>query len=59
MAEQSTQYTCDTCGATFKDADALIKHRAVHDTGKEENEELEQGTQEPTQNPSMPDQSPQ
>jgi hypothetical protein len=58
MAEQSTQYKCDICGATFKEADALTKHRAVHDAGKTDKKDLEQGTEKPTQNPSMPGQSP-
>jgi hypothetical protein len=58
MAEQSTQYRCDVCGATFKDADALTKHKAVHEAAKPEKRVLEQGTQKPTQNPSMPGQSP-
>jgi hypothetical protein len=57
MAEQSTEYKCDVCGATFREADALTKHRAVHDS-KAEKEDLEQGTEKPTQNPSMPGQSP-
>jgi uncharacterized Zn-finger protein len=58
MAEQSTEFRCDICGATFKEADALTKHRAIHDTSKQDNEDLEQGTEKPTQNPSMPVQPP-
>jgi hypothetical protein len=58
MAEQTTEYKCDMCGATFKEADALTKHRAVHDTNRAEEKDLEQGTEKPTQNPSMPGQSP-
>ncbi len=58
MAEQAAQYKCDVCGATFKDADALTKHNAVHQSSKPENEELEQGTQTPTQNPSVTNPSP-
>jgi hypothetical protein len=57
MAEQSQQYKCETCGAIFKDADALTKHMAVHDNAKPK-QNLEQGTDRPTQNPSMPGQSP-
>ncbi len=58
MAEQATQYKCDTCGATFKDADALTKHKAVHQSSKPEKKELEQGTRPPTQNPSVTNPSP-
>jgi hypothetical protein len=39
MAEQAAQYKCDVCGATFKDADALTKHKVIHesdDTGSNE-----------------------
>jgi hypothetical protein len=53
MAEQATQYKCDVCGATFRDADALTKHRAVHEATRPEKQDLEQGTQPPTQNPSV------
>ena len=58
MAEQEEQYKCEVCGATFRDADALTKHMGVHDSAKPEKRDLEQGTQKPTQNPSMPGQSP-
>ena len=56
MAEQATEYECDECGATFRDADALTKHRAIHETGMQEKQELEQGTlpPAPNDNPSMP-----
>ncbi|MDA4117193.1 MAG: C2H2-type zinc finger protein [Thaumarchaeota archaeon] len=54
MAEQAAQYKCDVCGATFKEADALTKHKVIHesnDTGP--NAPLEQGTEKPTQDPSI------
>lgn len=54
MAEQAAQYKCDICGATFRDADALTKHKLVHEgEAKPEKEDLEQGTQPPTQNPTI------
>ena len=58
MAEQTAQYRCDICGATFKDADSLTKHRPVHGTDKTDKEDLEQGTQKPTSDPPMPDKLP-
>ena len=42
------------------DADTLTRHRAVHNMGntgdsdKPEKEDLEQGTEPPTQNPTIP-----
>jgi hypothetical protein len=54
MAEQTAQYKCDVCGAVFKDADALTKHRVVHESNKANPKEpLEQGTEKPTQDPSI------
>ena len=47
MAEQSTEYKCDLCGATFKQADALTKHMAIHDTAKAEKKDLEQEPRSP------------
>jgi hypothetical protein len=58
MAEQTAQYRCDICGATFKDAESLTKHRPVHEASRASKKDLEQGTDKPTQNPSMPGQSP-
>lgn len=58
MAEQTAEYRCEICGATFKDPDALTKHRAVHGANVPEKEDLEQGTQSPMLNPSMPDEPP-
>jgi DNA-directed RNA polymerase subunit RPC12/RpoP len=52
MSEETTEYKCDVCGATFKDGDALAKHQEVHQSDSE-NEPLEQGTQTPTQGPSI------
>jgi uncharacterized C2H2 Zn-finger protein len=43
---------CDVCGATFRDSDALEKHRRVHE--KAEDHELEQGTQQPMEHPTLP-----
>jgi DNA-directed RNA polymerase subunit M/transcription elongation factor TFIIS len=52
-SEQNQElFRCEACGATFRDADALQKHRVVHEQSN--NKELEQGTQEPMQRPSMP-----
>lgn len=58
MAKQAAEYKCDICGATFKDGDALTKHRSVHGTSNPEKEDLEQGTQNPTLDPSMPGRQP-
>jgi len=53
MDKQENAYRCDRCGATFRDADALIKHQQVHSSG-EEKKELEQGTQPPMEDSSLP-----
>jgi hypothetical protein len=57
MNEQTAQYKCDVCGATFRDADSLAKHMAVHDNAKnvdnEGKKDLEQGTDKPTADPSI------
>jgi hypothetical protein len=45
-------FKCEECGATFRDADALEKHRRVHERGNDR--QLETGTSPPLENPSMP-----
>ena len=54
MDKQENTYRCDQCGATFRDADALVKHQRVHSGGEEEKRDLEQGTEEPMESPSLP-----
>jgi hypothetical protein len=61
MAEQETELKCDVCGAVFRDADALTKHRAIHQGGggsAEDEKPLEQGTEKPMQDPSINPPSP-
>ena len=54
MAEQeSTAYTCDVCGAIFRDQESLAKHQAIHETNDKTKEPLEQGTDKPTMDPSV------
>jgi len=45
-------FKCEECGATFRDGDALEKHRRVHQ--KSESKDLETGIQEPLEHPSLP-----
>jgi hypothetical protein len=45
-------FRCEACGATFRDQDALLKHRVVHET--DDKTELEQGLHEPTEHPTLP-----
>jgi hypothetical protein len=59
MVQQTMQFTCDVCGATFRDRDALTKHARVHEQGEDKEEELEQGTQAPMENPTLPPNTPQ
>jgi hypothetical protein len=55
MDKQENMYKCEVCGATFKDPDALVKHRLVHSGADEgQKDELEQGTEQPTQTPTLP-----
>ncbi|MGA2665864.1 MAG: C2H2-type zinc finger protein [Nitrososphaerales archaeon] len=53
MDKQENAYRCDRCGATFRDADALVKHQRIH-SGADEKKELEQGTQPPMEDSSLP-----
>ena len=41
MANQENVYTCDKCGATFRDADALVKHQQIHSGDVNEKKEAE------------------
>lgn len=50
--ETQDVFKCEVCGATFRDADALEKHMRVHEKG--DDRELETGTQEPMEQPSLP-----
>jgi hypothetical protein len=57
-SEQETQlFKCDKCGATFKDADALEKHRRVHehrDSGKPPEQDAEPSLASPRVPPTGP-----
>ncbi len=52
MENQLATYECDICGTKFRDADALAKHRKIHETG--EKKELEQGTTPPMGGSDLP-----
>jgi hypothetical protein len=54
MVNQENVYTCDKCGATFRDVDALVKHQQVHSGSVEEKKELETGTQPPMEDSRLP-----
>jgi C2H2-type zinc finger len=58
MEKQEGEFKCDQCGATFKDADALLKHKKVHQGKKseknQEKEPLEQGLERPTGTGDLP-----
>jgi hypothetical protein len=59
MARNTTEFKCDICGATFRDRDALTKHLRVHEQTENMSQELEQGTQPPMENPTLPPITPQ
>ena len=50
---QESKLECEICGATFRDSDALAKHVLIHEKSTDEGK-LEQGTQPPTENPTIP-----
>jgi DNA-directed RNA polymerase subunit M/transcription elongation factor TFIIS len=54
--EKDGRYTCEKCGATFADPQALERHKQIHEHSKREEEkekELQQGTQQPTVKPDI------
>lgn len=54
LIDQTEQYRCDLCGATFRDPDALEKHRRTHMSTEDEKKELEQGTNPPMGDTGLP-----
>ncbi|HVC27855.1 MAG TPA: C2H2-type zinc finger protein [Nitrososphaerales archaeon] len=53
--DKDEKYTCEKCGATFTDQEALERHKQ-HEHSKREEEkekELQQGTEQPTVKPDL------
>jgi DNA-directed RNA polymerase subunit M/transcription elongation factor TFIIS len=54
--DKDKKYTCEKCGATFTDQEALERHKQTHEHSKREEEkdkELQQGTEQPTVKPDL------
>ena len=54
MEKQSSEYECEICGTTFKDADALTKHMQIHGSTRDKLPDAEEETQHPSVNPRLP-----
>ena len=54
MENQSSEYECEICGATFRDADALTKHMQIHGNTRDKQPDGEGEAQKPPVNPRLP-----